>query len=100
MPQPRTSEPRLLLMGGAVFFASASHCDHGPYVGFVGRVGLGSSPSLSLWSSESGSATAEAGIWQSGGGPMSDEPGRIFIATGNGISPAAWARSVPTGDAR
>ena len=30
----------------------------------------------------------EGGIWQSGGGLMSDGPGRIFVATGNGVSPA------------
>lgn len=89
--------PGLMLMGNAVYFATASHCDHGPYVGFVGRVALGSNPSLKLWSAENGSASDGAGIWQSGSGPMSDGSGRIFVVTGNGVSPAAAKGSRPPG---
>jgi len=92
------TRPGLLLMGGGVFFATASHCDHGPYVGFVGRVAVGTmKPTLKLWSSESGSGNNEAGIWQSGGGPMSDGPGRVFIATGNGVSPTPAPGASPPG---
>jgi Abnormal spindle-like microcephaly-assoc'd, ASPM-SPD-2-Hydin len=45
-----------------------------------------------MWSTEAGSgadASSQAGIWQSGGGLVSDGPGRIIVATGNGISPPA-----------
>ena len=38
----------------------------------------------------------EGGIWQSGGGLMSDGPGRIFVATGNGVSPAPGPGGQPT----
>ena len=39
----------------------------------------------------------EAGIWQSGGGLMSDGPGRIFVASGNGISPPPGPGHAPPG---
>ena len=37
------------------------------------------------------------GIWQSGGGLMSDGPGRIFFTSGNGVSPSVRAGSSPGG---
>jgi outer membrane protein assembly factor BamB len=96
---PETANQRagLLLMGGAVYFATASHCDRGPYVGFVGRVNVSGTPKLSLWSSESGGSSDEAGIWQSGAGLASDGPGRIFLATGNGVSPPPGPGTSPPG---
>ena len=45
---------------------------------------------VTMWSDEAGVGTGEdsqAGIWQSGGGLVSDIPGRIILATGNGVSP-------------
>lgn len=95
---PYTSHQRtgLLLMGGTVYFGTASHCDHGAYVGYVvGVTTAGGTPVL--WSSESGAADSEAGIWQSGGGLMSDGAGRIFVATGNGISPPPGPGADPPG---
>jgi Ricin-type beta-trefoil lectin domain/PQQ-like domain/Abnormal spindle-like microcephaly-assoc'd, ASPM-SPD-2-Hydin len=96
---PRTANQRvgLLLMGGAVYFATASHCDQGPYVGYVGRVTTTSTPTLTLWSSESNGSSSEAGIWQSGAGLVSDGPGRIFLATGNGVSPPPGPGNSPPG---
>jgi hypothetical protein len=48
-----------------------------------------------MWSTEAGSATQEAGIWQSGGRLVSDGPGRIILTTGNGVSPAPGPGSAP-----
>jgi hypothetical protein len=39
----------------------------------------------------------KGGIWQSGGGIMSDGSGRIFVASGNGISPPKGPGSNPPG---
>ena len=89
--------PGLLLKGGAVYFATASHCDRGPYVGYVGRVNTTGTPNLTLWSTESGGSSDQAGIWQSGAGLVSDGPNRIFLATGNGVSPAPGPGSKPPG---
>ncbi|MEZ0095182.1 PQQ-binding-like beta-propeller repeat protein [Streptacidiphilus sp. EB129] len=80
--------PGLLLMGGSVYFGFASLCDNGPYVGTVMGVNT-TSRKLTMWSSEAGSSTGEAGIWMSGGGLVSDGAGRIFVATGNGAGTGA-----------
>ncbi|MCC9311502.1 PQQ-like beta-propeller repeat protein [Kitasatospora sp. RB6PN24] len=80
--------PGLLLMGGAVYAAFASYCDNGPFVGAVAGVNT-SSRKLTLWSPEAGSSIQESGIWQSGGGLVSDGNGRIFLTTGNGAGAGA-----------
>ncbi len=53
-----------------------------------------------LWTDEAGVSDDQAGIWQSGGGLMSDGPGRIFFTSGNGISPAKGPGNEPPGPAR
>ena len=90
------ARPGLLLMNGWVYAAFGSHCDHSPYVGFVDGVKI-SNGALTQWSDETGVADNQAGIWQSGGGVMSDGPGRIFVTSGNGISPAPGPGTRPPG---
>ena len=88
--------PGLLLMNGRVYAAFGSHCDHQPYAGFVSGVNLATN-ALSLWTDESGVSDNRAGIWEGGGGVMSDGPGRIFVTSGNGISPAPGSGASPPG---
>lgn len=89
--------PGLLLMGGWVFAAFGSHCDQGSYDGFVASVKL-SGRTVRLWSDQAGASRSKAGIWQSGGGLMSDGPGRIFFASGNGVSPPPGRGTSPPSD--
>ncbi len=81
--------PGLLLLNGVVYIAFASDCDITPYRGVV--VGVSTATrAITMWSDEAGVGTGEdsqAGIWQSGGGLVSDVPGRIILTTGNGVSP-------------
>ncbi len=86
--------PGLLLMGGSVYAAFSGHCDLGTYAGFVAGVNT-STQAMSLWTDEPVPSSDEAGIWQSGGGLVSDGPGRIFVTTGNGVSPGTAAGSSP-----
>jgi outer membrane protein assembly factor BamB len=82
--------PGLLLLNGVVYIAFASDCDITPYRGIVVGVNASSGAIATMWSDESGVGTDEssqAGIWQSGGGLVSDIPGRIILASGNGVSP-------------
>ncbi len=88
--------PGLLLMNGWVYAAFASHCDHEPYAGYVAGVQI-STHNTTLWTDENGVSNDQAGIWQSGGGLMSDGPGRIFFASGNGISPPESPGNTPPG---
>jgi F5/8 type C domain/Abnormal spindle-like microcephaly-assoc'd, ASPM-SPD-2-Hydin len=94
-PETAMQRPGLLLLGGVVYAGFASHCDYGPYVGYVVGVKTATPAMSTLWSTEAGSSTAEAGIWQSGGGLVSDGAGRIILATGNGVSPAPGPGTSP-----
>ena len=87
--------PGLLLMNGAVYLAFGSQCDYGKYVGMV--VGINTTTqAINMWSDESGPSTWGAGIWQGGGGLVSDGSGRIFLSTGNGVTaPNAPGSSPP-----
>ncbi|HEX4492984.1 MAG TPA: choice-of-anchor D domain-containing protein, partial [Acidimicrobiia bacterium] len=98
--QPFTAmqRPGLLLLGGVVYAGFASHCDINPYRGYVVGVSTAKHAITAMWSTEAGSgadASSMAGIWQSGGGLVSDGPGRIILATGNGVSPPAAPGSPP-----
>jgi hypothetical protein len=88
--------PGLLLMNGSVYAAFGSHCDQKPYVGFVAGVSI-SSRSVRLWSDETGLTDNQAGIWHGGGGVMSDRPGRLFVTSGNGVSPPPGKGTSPPG---
>ncbi|MFJ3904929.1 choice-of-anchor D domain-containing protein [Streptomyces sp. NPDC090025] len=95
-PQTAAQRPGLLLMGGSVYAAFASHCDRGPYVGYVLGVNT-TTRRTTLWATEDSSANGMAGIWMSGGGPVSDGPGRIIVTTGNGVTPAPGPGTRPPG---
>ena len=87
--------PGLLLANGVVYIGFGSLCDSPPWQGWVAAVSVNGTPALkSLWSAEVGVGSSGAGIWQSGGGLVSDgndsagNP-RVFVSTGNGVSPPA-----------
>jgi PQQ-like domain len=88
--------PGLLLLGRHVYAGFGSHCDDRPYTGFIASINV-STRAVRLWTDEAGLTGQDGGIWQSGGGLMSDGPGRIFIATGNGVSPPPGKGSAPPG---
>jgi hypothetical protein len=91
----------LLLMNGWVYATFASHCDFRSYTGYVAGFNVGSTTSTAkttLWTDEADVSYVKGGIWQSGGGVMSDGPGRIFVTSGNGISPAPGPGSNPPGE--
>jgi Abnormal spindle-like microcephaly-assoc'd, ASPM-SPD-2-Hydin len=85
-----------LLLGDWVYGSFSSHCDVQPYAGYVAGVNVATG-ATTLWTDESGVTYNQGGIWQSGGGLMSDGTGRIFLATGNGVSPAAGPGTAPHG---
>ena len=78
--------PGLLLLDGVVYAAFGSHCMIGPYHGAI--VGVSTSGQLTtLWSATTRDVFGGS-IWQSGGGIVSDGPGRIFVVTGSNGGPA------------
>ncbi|MEW1952850.1 ricin-type beta-trefoil lectin domain protein [Terrabacter sp. NPDC080008] len=96
-PKTAMQRPGLLLLGGVVYAAFASHCDYGPYNGYLVGVDAATGAQTTMWSTEAGYANGKGGVWQSGGGLVSDGPGRIILATGNGVSPTAGPGSKPPG---
>ena len=74
--------PGLLLLDGVVYAAFGGMCDLGPYSGWVSGISTQGTV-RALWSAVFGAGTSGAGIWHSGGGLVSDGPGRIFLSTGN-----------------
>lgn len=90
--------PGLLLLNGVVYMGFASDCDIAPYRGIVVGVSTSAHKITTMWSDESGTGTdenSEAGIWQGGGGLVSDIPGRIIVTSGNGVSPTAAPSNDP-----
>jgi hypothetical protein len=95
-PLTERQRPGLLLMGGSLYMAFGSYCDYNPYVGYVVGVNT-STKALTMWSDEAGVTDNQGGIWQGGGGVMSDGAGRIFVGIGNGVSPAPGPGTSPPG---
>jgi Putative Ig domain len=81
-PLLNNQRPALLLTNGHVIITWASHCDFGPYHGWVmsySASSLAQEAMLNL--SPDG---INAGVWMSGNGPAADGSGNIYLATGNG----------------
>ncbi len=95
-PDQQLERTGLLLMNGWVYAAFGSHCDNQPYAGYIAGVNL-ATRATTLWTDESGVSNDQAGIWQGGGGVMSDGSGRIFVTSGNGISPPTGKGTSPPG---
>lgn len=101
-PVVQMQRPGLLLVNGVVYVAFGSHCDYGKWRGWVMAINVQGAPYIqSSWVDEVGNG-AGGGIWQAGGGLVSDgldasgNP-RIFLTTGNGISPPAGPGKEPGG---
>jgi hypothetical protein len=88
VPDQQLNRTGLLLLGGVVYAAFSSHCDIGPYWGFV--VGVSTSGrQTTMWSDEadtknSADTNSGGGIWQTGSGLVSDGPNQILLTSGNG----------------
>ncbi len=81
-PTRLNNRTALLLMDGVIYAGMGAMCDIGPYKGWV--AGISTAGQIrALWASVPGSLNG-GGIWMSGGGLVSDQPGRLFFATGNG----------------
>jgi hypothetical protein len=91
-PLRQNQRPALLLANGIVYISWASHCDNGPYHGWVmGYNAATLQQAATFVNTPNGS---EGGIWMSGQGPSADTNGNIFVACGNGtVDPADYGES-------
>jgi hypothetical protein len=72
----------LLLLNGIVYITYASHCDWGPYHGWIlGYDQTTLEQKIVYVTTPDG---YNGGIWMSGAGPAADDAGNIYVAVGNG----------------
>jgi hypothetical protein len=86
----------LLLESGIVYMAFSSHCDNGPYHGWV--LGYDAATLGQRYVFSDTPNGVEGGIWMSGGGIASDSSGDLYLSTGNGTFDADSAGGVDYGD--
>ena len=81
-PKQYKERPGLLLLNGQLITTWASHCDDGPYNGWImayDQYKLTQTSVLDITPNGS-----EGAIWQAGGGPAADSSGYIYLLDGNG----------------
>ena len=74
--------PALTLVNGTVYVSWSSHCDNGPYHGWVIGYDAATLQQVAVYNATPNGS--EAGIWMSGQGPCADSTGNIYLTTGNG----------------
>ena len=79
----------LLLDNGTLYTAWASHCDIGPYGGWIialdeSTLAITSVLNVAVGASGTGNANQGPSIWMSGGGPAADSAGNVYLLTANG----------------
>jgi hypothetical protein len=87
-PQHNNQRAALTLANGNVFICWSSHCDWGPYHGWVIAYNAATLAQVAAYcdtpNGNSSYNSGLGGIWMSGQGPPADASGNIFLSTGNG----------------
>jgi hypothetical protein len=81
-PQKQNQRPALTLVNGIIWIAWASHCDWGPYHGWVIGYDAATFQQTNVWMDTP--EGINGGIWMSGQGLSADENGNLYLSTGNG----------------
>jgi PQQ enzyme repeat len=81
-PLTQHNRSALLLSGGSVIIAWASHCDSGPYHGWVMSYNASTLAQETVFNTTPNGS--EGGVWMSGDGVAADASGNLYLATGNG----------------
>jgi hypothetical protein len=91
IPMFELNRPALLLAGNILYVAFGSHCDHGPYHGWIFAYDVSNPRALRkiavFCTTPNGSGTefeGRGGIWMSGQGPAADEQGSVYVVTADG----------------
>ena len=80
--QKQNQRPALMLLNDVVYVCWASHCDWGPYHGWM--IGFDKTTLLKTHVYNDTPDGTQGGIWMSGSGPTVDDSGYVYITTGNG----------------
>jgi hypothetical protein len=94
-PRVHVERPGLLIANGVVYTSWGSHCDGGPYAGWLlsyNETTLAQIGALNLIPNGN-----NGGVWSAGSGPAADSAGNVYLLTGNGTFDAALnAASFPS----
>ena len=80
--QKQNQRAGLLLLNGVVYITWSSHCDWGPYHGWVIGYDKTSLQQQIVYNDTPNGYNG--GIWMSAAAPAADDSGNIYLATGNG----------------
>ncbi|HME10715.1 MAG TPA: BACON domain-containing protein [Bryobacteraceae bacterium] len=86
--------PGLLISNGIVYTTWGSHCDAGPYTGWVmgyNESTLAQTSVLNLTPNGN-----DGGIWMSGAGPAADAAGNLYLLMGNGTFDTTLSGGFPS----
>jgi Bacterial Ig-like domain (group 2) len=98
MAMTHNSRPGLLLLNGIVYLTFASHCDNGPYHGWLFAYDTSSSAFARKGVYVTTPNGGLGGVWMSGAAPAADSNGTIFLATGNGTFDTTNVPATELGD--
>jgi hypothetical protein len=81
-PLKQNQRAALLLANGVVYIGWASHCDWGPYNGWLLGYDAQTLQQVAVYNTTPDGQAG--GIWMSGQGPATDSSGAVYVVTGNG----------------
>ncbi|WP_426671620.1 hypothetical protein ACPPVU_10315 [Mucilaginibacter sp. McL0603] len=93
-PQKNNQRAALTLLNGIVYVTFSSHCDWGPYHGWI--LGYNSSSLQQQIVYNDTPNGSDGGIWESGTGMSADAQGSLYVVTGNGTVGAGGDPTVAT----
>jgi hypothetical protein len=81
-PARQNQRPALALVNGIVYISWSSHCDNGPYHGWVLGYDETTLQRVAVYNDTPNGSNG--GIWMSGQGPAADTNGNLYLSVGNG----------------
>lgn len=83
-PRQYAERAALLLSQGTIYTSFTSHCDFGPYSGWVMAYNAATLTQTAAFNAAPNSGGSGPAIWMAGGGPAADAAGNVYLLTANG----------------